>query len=261
MLKSPATSILENAKAERLLKDNLLAFGSVFKSHDFQFTERTGFPDYIEIAAVGPLRNILHTSLPLTEDTFFNLFTRKDLHDALKHWEEATRIRVLQLMQDCLGDASIKPQDLHQDLYLAKTVFVCNLCPRFLSYPEACVHPCAFDRDELNRFQTLCGLVDAGNGATSWNVNRRITFQTHDQQAAVDMLKVIDPTMNYGVVTMDEMDKKDIFVQCVACRQKYRGRIAKSLDTSSFCWLDAVRALSKNAKWLTNSSVPDFACI
>jgi hypothetical protein len=88
---------------------------------------------------------------------------RKDLQ-AL---EEATRIRVLPLVQDCLGDPNVKPQDLHQGLHLATTVFLCNLCLRFLSFPGACIYPCASNQDELNRFHTLCGLVDVTNDATS----------------------------------------------------------------------------------------------
>ncbi len=240
MLKSPAISLLENARAERLLEHGLLVFGSVFESHGFRFTERAGFPDHIEIASVGPLRNILLAPLPLplTKDTFFNLFTRKDLHDALKNWEEATRIKVLQLMRDSLRNPTIKPQNLH----LATTIFFCNACHKFLSYPEVCVHPCAFDPDELNRFRTLCMLVDSGKGATSWNVNQQITFRKQDQQAAIDILQVIDCTMDYSVVTVDEMDEKDILLQCLTCRWKY-SRIEKSQYI--FSWLDAVRVPSR----------------
>jgi hypothetical protein len=243
--------LLEKARAERSLQNALNTFETVFMAHSLSLAR---FPDYVEIAVAPPLRNAFEAPKILTDDTFLKSVSKDVLRDAIKTWEEGTSLKVLQLMRDSFKNPSLEPKDL----YLATAVFFCKQCEGSFYYPEVSIHPCAFEVDKMERFRALWKLVKSGKNATSWNDNRRILFRKQDRQAAVDLLRLFGRT-NYRDVTKNEMDEKDILVQCLDCRQIRTQFIEKKRHT--FSWLNAVRVSVKYFDQLIDFFfVTDVAC-
>lgn len=243
------TDYLKKTKSERLKREKhtilvsrLRIFHDVYESYRRGPDCSTGSdPDHVEIAAMIPaVRAIIREDLldphRVTRELIENAITPKDVHEAVAQWTRETQSRVLQLLREALKNPNMTTIDLN----LAAATFLCKKCSEILYYPSVASHHHAFDISLSKRYLRLVKNADSQQGGTSWNSTRSIAFNRLHYLALVELLKLLDPKMNPTAVTRHELDKKDIMIHCMDCRQTRR--TAEDKKRVTFGWRGAVRS-------------------